>query len=367
MAKIVSVSVARIETPLRIPFVTSLRRATNLNSTIVRLTDSDGLCGYGEAPGVWRVTGESVESIEACVLGPLASELTAWDLERPLSQLARCLDRSVVGNAGAKAACEVAVHDLASRHSLQPLHHLLGASGTSVATDWTVPADALPGSSSGGESGNFSHLKVKVGLNADDLERVRLIHAESNRPTRIRIDANQGWDIPTTIEAVDSWLAAGLDIEFVEQPLDRRDLHGHAILRKGLAVPLMLDEAVFSVSDLQTVVDANCADMINIKLAKCGGFSAGRELAHRAQEAGIGVMVGSMLESILGVSAAAALAATVAPEFVHDVDAAWWSIPAESVETSFYVGDRFRLSSEPGLEEAVNSLGSLSWVGQRGR
>ena len=93
-------------------------------------------------------------------------------------------------------------------------------------------------------------------------------------------------------------------------------------------------------------------DMVNIKLAKCGGIHAGLEIARVARAAGLGVMVGSMMESELGVAAAAALAAVVAPTESNDLDAAWWSIAATDDGTP-YRGDRFLLSDEPGLSRAA--------------
>lgn len=362
MPRVVEVAVARLATPLHTPFVTALRRATALASVVVRLTDDEGRTGYGEAPQVWRITGESLASIEACVLGPLADLLLAWDPDGPLPQLGAALEDAVVGNSGAKAACEIAAADLAARTLGQPLHRLLGARTSSVTTDVTVAADAAPETTTKHTADGFRHLKVKVGVDPDDVARVRRIHDHAPEPVRIRIDANQGWDVDTAIAAVNAWLEAGVDIEFVEQPLARADLRGHATLRRALPVPVMLDESVFSTVDLERALDAGSADMVNVKLAKCGGLHAGIELARQAQEAGLGVMVGSMLESDLGVSAAVALAATVAPRAVHDLDTAWWSIDASSGEETPYDGNRYLLAESPGLERAVRRLGSLRWV-----
>ena len=364
MAHVVEVAVARLATPLHTPFVTALRRATAVSSVVVRLTDDEGQTGFGEAPQVWRVTGESLAGIEACVLGPLADLLLTWGLDQPLRLLGSALEDAVVGNFGAKAACEVAATDLVARRSEQPLHQLLGATTSSVATDVTVAADASPETTAARTAEGFRHLKVKVGVDPDDVARVRRIHDEAGAPVRIRIDANQGWDVETAIAAVSAWLDAGVDVELVEQPLPRWDLRGHATLRRELPVPLMLDESVFSIVDLQRALDAGSADMVNVKLAKCGGLHAGLDLARRAQDAGLGVMVGSMLESNLGVAAAAALAATVAPLAVHDVDMAWWSIDARSGEETPYEGNRYRLAESPGLEGVTRQLRALSWVGR---
>jgi L-Ala-D/L-Glu epimerase len=364
MARVVEVAVARLATPLHTPFVTALRRATTLSSVVVRLTDDDGHTGFGEAPQVWRVTGESLASIEACVLDPLGDVLFTWELDQPVHLLGIALQDAVVANCGAKAACEVAATDLAARRSGQPLHRLLGAATSWVATDMTVAADAAPETTVGLTAQGFRHLKVKVGIDPGDVVRVRKIHDEAGEPVRIRVDANQAWDVDTTVSAVSAWLDAGVDVEFVEQPLPRWDLRGHATLRRALPVPVMLDESVFSMVDLHRALDADSADMVNIKLAKCGGLHAGLDLARQAGLAGLGVMVGSMLESELGLTAAAALAATVAPHAVHDLDTAWWSIDARSDDGTPYHGNRYRLAESPGLERETRRLEALSWAGR---
>ena len=269
-------------------------------------------------------------------------------LDASVLTLASVLDDAVVGNAGAKAACEVAMVDLVARRSGLPVFRMLGGETSSVATDMTIAADAAPGATPALVAEGFRHLKVKVGVDQDDVARVREISEGAGEPVRIRIDANQGWDIGTAISSITAWLDAGVDIEFLEQPLPRWDLAGHARLRAELPVPIMLDESVFSAVDLHRAVDAGAADILNIKLAKCGGLATGLQLARLATGAGLDVMVGSMMESRLGVSAAAALAIAVAPAVVHDLDAAWWSIPPG--QESPYDGNRFTLDDAPGLD-----------------
>ena len=167
---------APLVTPLRAPWVTALRRATTLSSAIVRLTDDEGRRGFGEAPQVWRVTGESLAGIEACVLDPLADVLMGWELDQPLPLLGRALADAVVGNSAAKAGAEMAAADLVARRSGQPLHRLLGATASSVATDVTVAADAPAETTRGRIAEGFRHLKVKVGLDPGDVARVRRLH-----------------------------------------------------------------------------------------------------------------------------------------------------------------------------------------------
>lgn len=353
------VETGRITTPLHTPFVTALRRATSVRSVIVRLTDESGTHGYGEAPEVWRITGESMETVEACLRGPLGKVLAAWDPAAPPQELASAIQEAVVGNPGAKAACEIAATDLAARRQGTLLHQYLGAIQSSVRTDVTVAGDARPESTRRQLAAGFRHLKVKVGVDPGDVRRVCEIYERADASIRIRIDANQGWDLQTAVAAVDAWVGAGVDIEFLEQPLARWDLAGHAELRRRIAVPVMLDESVFSTRDLEMALEGQSCDLINVKLAKAG-LHGGIALADAARQAGVGVMVGSMLESRVGVAAAAAVAATVAPEAVHDLDAAWWSIPPDS-PVSPYDGNRFRLADSPDSCRPAPELEALDW------
>lgn len=342
MAHPVDITSSRLNTPLHTPFVTALRRATALSSVIVTVADADGHSGSGEAPEVWRVTGETREGIEACVRGPLGDVLRAWDLTRPMAELAPALDAAIVGNAGAKAACEVAVTALMAARAGVPMHRLLGAAVDDVATDMTVAADASPTVTTSLTDAGFRCLKLKVGVDPGDIDRVVRIWHNASEPISIRIDANQGWDLRTAIAAITAWHDAGVELEFVEQPLPAGDLEGHAQLRREVPVPIMLDESVFTARDLRLAIEVGSADVLNIKLAKCGGLQRGMELAQLAREGGVDVMVGSMMESRTGVAAAAALAAVIAPAGVHDLDAAWWSIEPGAADSP-YRRDRFLL------------------------
>ena len=284
------------------------------------------------------------------------------------------LKMAVVGNQGAKAACEVAYVDLRARGLGETFHATLlsyGAYGAcpritpvdELTTDLTIAADQAASVVADRTQDGFRHLKVKVGLDSGDVERVCRIHDAAPVPVSIRIDANQGWDQETTLRAVDTWTRAGVSLEFIEQPLDRWDLAGHAALRAKLmstsGVRLMLDESVFNSHDLDRVIDLGAADLINIKLAKCGGLTAGLRLAATARSAGLGVMVGSMMESAVGVSAAAALALIVNPGMTHDLDSAWWTIDHGSdkaSDTGRYRGNRLLLPAGPGLSQVTHQL-----------
>jgi L-alanine-DL-glutamate epimerase-like enolase superfamily enzyme len=361
MARIVEVAAARLVRQLHTPFVTALRRTSEVVSVAVRLTDAERRTGFGEGPQVWRVTGESLASIEACVLGPLADLLLGWDpATEPASYAANALALAVVGNGGARSAGETAVLDLLAQASGLPLVQFVGASSTSVATDVTIAAQG--GFGDGVDASQFSQVKVKVGLDPADVDRVIRI-ARTSPGVPVRIDANQAWDVETASASIEALLAAGVQLEFVEQPLPAWDLAGHAELRRRWGVPIVLDESVFTIHDLRRAIDAGSADVVNIKLAKCGGIHAGLAIARAATAAGLGLMVGSMMEWELGVSAAAALAATISPDAVHDLDAAWWSIEPSDSGTPYRAG-RFVLDPSPGSSHAAQRVvpETLSWT-----
>lgn len=324
---IAAVRTHRVSAPLHTPFVTALRRATTVETLVVEVVDTDGRSGFGEAPQVWQVTGASIAGSRACVeelLGPL---LTGRD---PDDLVARCADvrRAVVGNEAARSAVDVALHDLAARRLDIPLVRLLGGTTLRVPTDVTLSAgDAvdLAGTAKQRVADGFTVLKLKVGADpAGDLDRVRAVRAAVGQQARIRLDANQGWTPRQAVRVIRGIEDAGLDVELVEQPVARRDVEGLAWVSDRVDTTILADESVFDVPDLIEVIRRRAADMVNVKLAKCGGLGAARTLLELARAAGMGTIVGSMMESQIGIGAAASLAAAHGTTAVPDLDAAWW-------------------------------------------
>ncbi len=342
----------RVSAPMHTPFVTALRRATTVDTLVVEVADADGRRGFGEAPEVWRVTGASVAGAEACVHGHLGPALLGRD---PDDLLTRCREvrRAVAGNEAAKAAVDVALHDLAARRLGVPLVRLLGGSELSVPTDVTLSAgdaDSLAAAARDRVGEGFAVLKVKVGLDAaGDIERVRAVRDAVGPVPRIRLDANQGWTPREAVRVLRGIEDAGLDVELVEQPVPGWDLDGLAWVSDRVNVPILADEAVFGVRDLVEVIRRRAASMVNVKLAKSGGLAAARTLLDLAEEHGMGTLVGSMMESPVGVTAAASLAAAYGTTAVSDLDAAWWLASSPVRGGLRYAGATVLLPDAPGL------------------
>ncbi|QIG42222.1 dipeptide epimerase [Nocardioides anomalus] len=311
MTAVERVEVERLSAPLHTPFVTALRRATSVESVLVRVTDSDGRVGYGEAPANGPVLGTTLEGNTAVLEGPLRDAVLGRAVD-PRALWPR-LDRAVLGHGAAKSALDCALHGLG------------GAPAVDLPTVVTLPVgepDDVAAAAAARVAEGFTDLKLKVGTDPA-LDRARVRAARAAAPgAALRIDANQGWDAHTALAVLDDLADQGL--ELVEQPVPARDLLGLAHVRRHAPVPVLADESVFGLEDLVAVIRLGAADLVNLKLAKAGGLTPARELARVARQHGLGVTVGCMLEGPVGVAAAARLAAEVGCDVVPDLDGAWW-------------------------------------------
>jgi L-Ala-D/L-Glu epimerase len=117
---------------------------------------------------------------------------------------------------------------------------------------------------------------------------------------------------------------AELCLHHVRVPVPAGDIDGLAWVTDRVEIPVLADESLWSPADLVRLIDRPAADLVNIKLAKCGGLRAARHLLAVAEAAGTGVVFGSMLETHVGTAAAASLAAATGTPLIPDLDAAWW-------------------------------------------
>lgn len=370
MARIRAVRSSVLSIPLHTPFVTALRRTSTIDTLIVCLDLADGTTGLGEAPQVWAVTGDSVASATACVEQVLAPVLVGADSD-DWDALAAGVARACARNFGAKAAVETALLDAVARASGMPLAHLFadvagvprpvsrgvglggGAAGVfEVATDVTISAgspEALGSAAQARVAEGFTRLKLKVGTDAaTDVARVRAVREAAGPDIGVRLDANQGWSREDAVAVIRALAEADLGVEIVEQPVAGDDVEGLAWVRERVDLPIMADETVYGATDLERVIRLEAADAVNVKLAKCGGPLTGLRLLARAREAGLGTMVGSMMESHVGVATAASMVAAVGTSAVSDLDAAWWATHSPYAGGPTYGPGVIQLPDAPG-------------------
>ncbi len=367
MAAIVALRTHRVTVPLRRPFVTAVRRTDALESLLVEAVDSDGRSGWGESALSWRVTGESAASVEAVVDGPFAAAVVGRPVGDPEGTGAALL-AAAARNTAARAGVDAAIWDLAAQDRGIPLHRLLageaGVPSVAVRTDMTLSAldeAAVLLDADEQVAAGFRTLKVKVGLDPERDDRViRALRRGPAADVMLRVDANQGWSAAEAIRLVRGWEDDGIGLEFVEQPTPAGDIAALAEVAAAVTTPVLADESVWDARELREVVRRRAASLVNVKLAKTGGITAARTLAALAAAEGVGVLFGCMMESAVGISAAASLAAALSPDAVHDLDAGLWQAARIVLGDADYDVDRFVLSAAPGLGIAGLAAGAFA-------
>ena len=279
-------------------FVISRESTDEVDVCLVTISHN-GVSGLGEAAPVERY-GESAQSALRFV--EEHAELLGDDpfaLEEIGQRLA-----AVPGEQAAKAAIDAALHDLQGKLLGIPAWRLLGLPRTGSPTSWTVwlgdPDDMARRAEQAAP--RFRRLKLKLGGGDGlDVERVRAVRAVTELP--LQVDVNEWWSLDEALEALPH--LAELGVAYCEQPLRAGDEGGRA-LRERSPIPIYVDEDCHTLADVAAC--AQIAHGINIKLAKSGGIREAMRMAHAARALGLGVMVGCMLESGLGIAAGCCVA-----------------------------------------------------------
>jgi L-alanine-DL-glutamate epimerase-like enolase superfamily enzyme len=258
-----------------------------------------GVTGCGEGAPIERYD-ESAESAIGFVddYGALLGE-DPFALEDIGERLA-----SIEGEQAAKSALDAALHDLQGKLLGVPSFRLLGLPRTGPPTSWTIwlgdPDDMARRAEKA--SGTYRRLKLKLGGGDGlDVERVRAVRGVTDLP--LMVDVNEWWSLDEALDALEQ--LAEIGVEYCEQPLPAGD-EGGATLKDRSPIPIYVDEDCHTLADI-----AACAEIahgINIKLGKSGGIREAIRMAHAARALRMGVMLGCMLESGLGIAAGCCVA-----------------------------------------------------------
>lgn len=287
------------------PFTTSLGTTSEKEEIILQVKDEGGAVGWGEASPSTTILSATPRSVTAG-LDLLIPALIGEDPRR-VEWLTHQMDRLLRGNEPAKAAIDIALHDLIGNLWGEPVWRLLGGYEIEkVDTDYTIsmaPLEEMVQEARERVQEGFNTLKVKVGTDpVRDVKVVRSIREAVGEEVGLRIDANQGWSRQQAIWALSRM--ADLDIQFVEQPVKAEDITGLRIVRQAVPIPVMADESVFTPEDALRVIREDAVDYINIKLMKSGGLFKACQIADIAKAAGVKCMIGGMIETNLSATAA---------------------------------------------------------------
>jgi len=302
----------------------------------VRLRDEDGTEGWGEAAPS-RYYGETPESVLAALsLYAAALPDDPFDLEGA----ERRWETVLHGNPSARSALSAALHDLVGKRLGVPLYRLWGLNpARAPQSTFTIGIDTVEVMRAKvTEAEPYPVLKIKLGTDRD-LEILRTIRDATAK--EIRVDANAAWTEKQAIAMLPVLREFGVTL--LEQPLPPRDLDGLAAVRRRATMPVVADESCLTVADIPALVGK--VDGINIKLAKCGGLREALRMIAVARAHGLLVMVGCMIESSLGITAAAHVTPLVD---VVDLDGAALLADDPFVGTTIAEG-RVVLPTGPGL------------------
>jgi L-alanine-DL-glutamate epimerase-like enolase superfamily enzyme len=292
----VSAKIVRLQ--LAETFVIARETAVYADVVHVSLTH-EGVTGHGEAAPIERYDESAASALRfidehAHLVGddPFALE----DVGERLG--------SIRGEQAAKAALDAALHDLQGKLLGIPVFRLLGLPRTGPPTSWTIwlgdPDDMARRAENA--AATYRRLKLKLGGGDGlDVERVRAVRGVTDLP--LMVDVNEWWSLDEALDALAQ--LAELGVEYCEQPLRAGDEGGRA-LKERSPIPIYVDEDCHTLADVATCSEV--AHGINIKLAKSGGIREGIRMAHAARALRMGVMLGCMLESGLGIAAGCCVA-----------------------------------------------------------
>ena len=211
------------------------------------------------------------------------------------------------GSPASRAAIDIALHDLWGKRLGQPLYRLFGLDPTRLPpTSFTIGIDRPEVMAEQARQCGYPIIKVKLG-SSDDAAALTAIRRATS--ARLRVDANAGWSYDQALELIPS--LAQFDLELIEQPLPRGDIEGIRALRqqlrkRGLTTPIFVDESVRSAQDV--AAHAGAVDGVVIKLMKTGGLREALRAIHTARALDMQIMLSCMVESSIGVTAAAHIA-----------------------------------------------------------
>ncbi len=316
--KVKAIEPIAVSLPMKKPVQMAGETVTRADNVLVRIESDDGIVGWGEAASAPTMTGETVVGMMAAVelLTPSLLKRSADDFAGAAAAMAARL----YGNSGAKAAVEIALHDLVGRASKRPVYALLGGRQRSrmpvLAVIGSLNATADIREARERFAAGYRAFKIKVGLGSAlaDAERTRAICLAlkgMGEPCLVSADANQGFGVDDALAYVRALGDCGLD--FFEQPVEAHDLDGMARVAAASRVPIGADEGLHSRDDIVRHHERKAARGGSLKAIKLGGLRAVLDAGRLCDRLGMKINISCKTGESSVASAAAAHVAAAAP------------------------------------------------------
>lgn len=307
--RISNIKVEKLKLDLYKPFEIALGVTKDCEIVLVKVETDEGVFGVGEGAPAPYVTGDSADSIVLAV--EFFKKVLVGKDPFEIEKIHNIMDTNLKGNPGAKAAIDIALHDLKGKVMNVPLYKLLGGNSNHFTTDITIGIASVKEMVEEAKervAQGFTILKIKAGSDpGQDIEVIKEIRQAVGNDIRIRMDANQGWTAATAVKTLRE--VEKYNVDAVEQPVPHWDIEGLAFVRSKVNQQIVADESVLSPTDAMRVVRKGACDLINIKLMKCGGLYKAEQINAIGSAAGVQCMVGCMLESKIAIAAASSLVA----------------------------------------------------------
>ena len=317
------------------PFSTAKGQHDLLENILFSLELSNGICGFGEAAVATHITGETVQETLRH-LKDAARSVTGRALSE-FSAVAEIFKGKFAKNKCALAALEMALLDAVTREKKMPFWKAFGNRPRVLTTDMTIVLGDVPEAETAAREilqRGIRSFKVKIGRNFDvDLKRVAAV-VRLARKCPVYLDANQGFTAAQTLKFLKELAWLKIKPALIEQPVPKGDWEGLAKVTRDSKVLVCADESAGSLEDAKRIIKIKAAGAINVKFTKTGILEA-YEIARLAKRNGIKLMIGTMMETPLAVTAAAHFASGLGGFDFIDLDAPFFM--AESVTRGNFV------------------------------
>ena len=316
-AKIRAIEVVIADVPTIRPHVLAMTTMMAQTVVLVFVTREDGLNGVGEATTIGGLAygEESPESIKINIETYFSPLLVGQDGD-DIAAAMQLLDTHIVGNRFAKCAIETALLDAKGQAIGKPIYDLLGgAKHSHLPIAWTLASGNTQEDIAEGErvldEKRHRDFKLKIGKRnvADDCAHVAAIARAFDGRASIRVDVNQHWDRKQANDGAARLQDAG--VKLIEQPLVGHDIAGMKQLCDDFELAIMADEGLTGPVSARRYADVSAADVFALKIAQSGGLTKAEQIAKIANETGIALYGGTMLEGGIGTIASAHLFATL--------------------------------------------------------
>lgn len=286
------------------PFILSDSRIESKDVIIIQI-EHEGITGIGESSPS-RYYGEPPESVLGC-LSKAGVLLSSFKDPFEIEKIMQTLLQYFPDNSSARSGMDMALSDWIGKKLQMPLYQFFGLDKTETPlTSFTIGIDE-PGviEKKIREADPYPILKIKLGVGDQDYEIIKTIRNVTEKT--LRVDVNEGWNKEEAVKKIE-WLA-GMGVELVEQPLPKENNEDMIWLKQRSAIPLFADESVMTSTDIPKLQE--CFHGVNIKLDKCGGLLEARRMIDTSRALGLQVMLGCMIQTVIGTTAAAHISPSV--------------------------------------------------------